>query len=543
MDTPSIAQMRVSLGKQTNPDLMDNIGVNEALDLNPKVFMNPNPHSQGIPDVGGVQSKNGLPIGGVDAQPEMPGQQLMPAQGGLPSQPMQSQQPQPSGPTPPEGNMLSMTPQGQAMNAMKPPMPQQPQAQGLAEGGQPKPKRTFAIMPVTAGAVKTPEGFTPYDAAHPSIKSLATAFDEAIQHHLSLSPEDRKANSIRAAEMVSNHIGRTENKKPKDLLGKNAKLIKSEKGGEEAVKLPDGRGIETTGLALSPAFQQGQFHTCPNSASCKDECLGKTSGNYFKLGGGPDLSAFKGPRLNSLMKTLAMINDPHSFAVKLYDEISDAKAIAAQNNNHLGLRLNVLSDINPRVHRAIINGHPDVSFYDYTKNNTNPIAPNHHYTYSSTGVSQKDVENPNSNWTQMRKRLEMGDNVAMAFTNKNHLPTHIVDEETGKKYKVVDGDSHDFRPLDMQPEGEDGVIIGLKNKKAPGKVDESHIDSNGFFVHYDPKELKNPNGTYTRTPSTKVSKKSGKPLLGDTIPTNREVRIQPQKPAKREKSNDEGFIE
>jgi hypothetical protein len=370
-----------------------------------------------------------------------------------------------------------------------------------------------------------------------SIKSLSQAFDKAIAHHLSLSPEERIANSKRAEDAVAQWVGRNKDGEAKDLLGKNAKLLKSEKGieGQVPVTMPDGRGVETTGLALSPAYQTGKFNTCPNSASCKAECLGKTSGNYFKLGGGTDLSEFKGPRLNSLNKTNAFVNEPESFAVKLFDEIESAKKDAADNGNHLGVRLNVLSDINPRVHKSIIDAHPDVTFYDYTKNNTNPIAPNHHYTYSSTGVSQPEgingssvaVDNPNANWKQMRKRLDGGDNVAMAFTNKDHLPTHVVDQETKKVYTVIDGDSHDFRPLDKVPQGSDGVIVGLKNKKATGKISDAHVDSNGFFVKYDPQLMMNERGTYARMPSTRLNKK-GDPILGDTIPQNRTVQIAPQ---------------
>jgi hypothetical protein len=394
----------------------------------------------------------------------------------------------------------------------------------------------FAIQPAKEMA-KTPENFTPYDDSSPSIKKLTTAFNEAIAHHLSLSQEDRVANSQRAANAVSKYIGRTSNGKAKDLLGKNAKLIKSEKGEEEAIKLPDGRGIETTGLALSPAYQEKQFQTCPNHAACKAECLGKTSGNYFKLGGGQDLEEFKGPRLNSLLKTQAFLRDPHSFAVKLHDEIQAAKDMAAANNNHLGVRLNVLSDIAPAVHESIINAHPDVTFYDYTKNKSNPIAPNHHYTYSSTGATQPGVENPNTNWKQMRKRLDNGDNVAMAFSHKEHLPQEVHDQETGKLYKVIDGDSHDFRPLDIQPEGSDGVIVGLKNKKATGKVSDAHKDSKGFFVHYDPQLKMNPNGPYERSSVPRLTKE-GKPKIGETIPQNRRVNIIPQEKVAETFNND-----
>lgn len=544
---PTKAQMRVALQHRANPIEMKNIGAEEAPNMSPKLYISPEKGRQPgrMPPPGGVATpRSGMPIGGIDMARGQPGQQLMPQvpqqpgqqpqqgapapQGGLPQPqaPQAPQQPQQQG----QSNILQMTRPGQALSALG--GGQQPQPKAMADGGRARPK--FAIAP-PAEKPKAPDQFTPYDDQNPSMGSLAKAFDEAIAHHLSLSPDERKQNSIRASEAVGDIIGRTSSGKVKDLLGKNAKLLKSEKGQEEgeAVKLPDGRGIETTGLALSPAYREGKFDTCPNHHSCKAECLGKTSGNYFKLGGGPDLEAFKGPRLNSLLKTQAFLRNPHAFAVKLHDEIEDAKAIAAQNGNHLGMRLNVLSDINPRVHKAIIEAHPDVTFYDYTKNNTNPIASNHHYTYSSTGVSQPGVENPHTNWKAMRRRLDQGDNVAMAFSHKDHLPEFVHDQETGKKYRVVNGDTHDFRPLDLQPEGEDGVIVGLKNKKATGKMHEAHVDSKGFFVHYDP-QLK-----------MDVSKKTGAPVFardknGNSIPQNKVVNIQPQTRGMIPVSNDDG---
>ena len=565
---PSLAQMKLALGSKVTPPNIKDVGINEAINLAPKVFMAPDQGDGGMPAPGGVATRSGMPIGGIDMSKMNPGQQLMPQGMQQPQQPPQGAQPPqgglaPQGPTPPMGNMLQMTPQGQAMSAMGGGAPNKPPSQGLAKGGQPsvdamkaematkklskgvdrlagggQQRLKFAIQPAEK-PTKGPEGFTPYDHENPTMKGLATAFDEAIAHHLSLSPEERAKNSVRASERVADIVGRTSNGAAKDLLGKNQKLLKSEKGydGGKPVELPDGRGIETSGLALAPAYREGKFDTCPNHQSCKAECLGKTSGNYFKLGGGKDMEEFLGPRLNSLKKTHAFMHAPHDFAVKLHDEISDAKAIAAQNGNHLGLRLNVLSDINPRVHKAIINAHPDVTFYDYTKNNTDPIAPNHHYTYSSTGVSQPGVTNEHSNWKSMRRRLDKGDNVAMAFSDKHHLPEEVHCQETGKKYKVVDGDTHDFRPLDIQSEGSDGVIIGLKNKKATGKTEDAHVDSHGFFVHYDPKLQmgKNAKGqpVYARS-------KLGSKSMYDTIPQNRSVNIQKQESSHIPLSNDDG---
>lgn len=343
----------------------------------------------------------------------------------------------------------------------------------------------------------------------PSVKTLSGSFDNALSSYLALSPADQAIKSRQANAALAKWLGVGKDGKTRALLGKNQKLLKTETGvgGEEAVTLPDGRGVENSGLALSPAFKEGKFTTCPNSASCAEDCLGKTSGGYFQFGGGKDLTKMIGPRLESFKRTQAFMRDPENFAIKLHNEISAMKFIAAQNGNHLALRLNVLSDINPRVHEQLIKAHPDVTFYDYTKNNTNPIAPNHHYTYSSTGVSQNvngvEVINSNQNWKQMRRRLDEGKNVAMAFSHKSLLPETILDEETGKIYKVINGDAHDFRPMDAVPAGMDGVIVGLKNKATTRSAAGAAKDSKGFFVNYDP-EIPMAKGKLARDESGKL---------------------------------------
>lgn len=87
----------------------------------------------------------------------------------------------------------------------------------------------------------------------------------------------------------------------------------------------------------------------------------------------------------------------------------------------------------------------------------------------------------------MRKRLDEGSNVAMPFSHKTLLPESVSDEETGKKYKVIDGDTHDFRPLDSMT-GNNGVIVGLRNKNmmTKGKPELATVQSNGFITHYNP---------------------------------------------------------
>jgi hypothetical protein len=368
-------------------------------------------------------------------------------------------------------------------------------------GKQQKELKQYVSENVPKGQIYSDQAFKDLVAQpfpfEPSTQQFAKAFDDAINWIKTLDTEDTKNAALLANQRLAPILGVGTDGKTKRLLTTNGKLLKTETGieGGTPIELPDGRNIESAGLAISPAFKANKFSTCPNSASCAQECLGKTSGGYFAYGGGADLDAMKGTRLRSFRMTQAMFREPEAFAIKLNEEIFSLKKAAEKNGNALAIRLNVLSDIDPKVHKSIIDANPDVLFYDYTKMKYRPVAPNHHYTYSSTGLSQKagqnglavDVDNPHSNWTQMRQWLDDGKNVAMAFSSKKGLPESVLDEATGKTYKVIDGDAYDFRPMDAQPEGFDGVIVGLKNKAMTRKESMAAQDSNGFFVQYDPK--------------------------------------------------------
>lgn len=362
-----------------------------------------------------------------------------------------------------------------------------------------------------------------------TIKRLTDAFKKAIDNHLALPPAEQIANARQAENNVAQYVGRGKTGKINSVLTANKKLMKAQTAGEDdsPLTLPDGRTLEMTGLALMPDYREGQFKMCGNSDVCRDLCLGKESGQYrydptatqaqmpttkeqlAAAGGKPRMAAFR--------RTMAMMRDPESFAVYLHELIDGAKIMAEKRGSHLGVRLNVLSDLSPKIMEPIIKAHPDVSFYDYTKMNYDPVADNHHYTYSSTGLSQPDrgVENPFSNWRKARDRLDQGHNVAMAFAHgkSDAFPEHLHDEETGKKYRVVSGDEHDFRPMDMVPEGEDGVIIALKNMAASNseyKYENAARNSHGFFVHHEPDFERTPKGTFAvdqegnRIPRNKV---------------------------------------
>jgi hypothetical protein len=381
-----------------------------------------------------------------------------------------------------------------------------------------------------------------------STKSLEVAIRDAMKHHLSLSLKDRIANSKRAKEALGEHLTRTKSGKVKDLMLTNGKLEKTQKGseGREPLKITDPntgkeRGVEAWGVALSPAYGEGKFNLCPNRFACEDICLGKTSGQNFAGGGGKDLAAVKGPRLAGRRRTLALFRNPKDYAIKLNDEIESHKRLAERHDNHLGVRLNILSDIPGRVYKPIIENHKDVSFYDYTKLKQKPVAPNHFLTRSSTGLSQtvngEYIHNPYQNWREMRKHLDEGGNVAMAFSDKDHLPTHIFDKETGKNYPILNGDEHDFRPIDKK-----GHIVALKNKMVQDKAREATKKHRGFFVDYDPKVMRDKKGKLIRHPSPGVDPKTGKAIPGDSIPTVHHVEIPVQPHVKDLYDNDGNVV-
>lgn len=333
--------------------------------------------------------------------------------------------------------------------------------------------------------------FQKIDYGKANTNTLRAAFDRGLDRHLSLPEGERIANSRAAIRALEPHMGKRKNGTPIALLSQNAKLLKAQTGTKEKepLMLDDGRGVETIGLSLYPDYTEGDLKLCPNSASCRDQCLGKTSGQYSEaFNTATEKAGGVTARQRAMNRTKAMTRDPEAFAVRLWDDIESARREAERNGNHLGVRLNTLSDLNPIIHKKLIESQPDVSFYDYTKMAYRPVADNHHYTHSSTGLSQEGVNNPYTNWPKMRKMLDRGDNVAMVFSGSKELPKFVHDQETGKRYDVVDGKSHDFRPLDIQSEGSDGVVVGLTNLKSTGKRSQAHMDSEGFFVHYDPKK-------------------------------------------------------
>lgn len=336
----------------------------------------------------------------------------------------------------------------------------------------------------------------------------------AEYNHLSSSEQKVRLKQARTLLKREHNIG--------TLLSENGKLEKT-RVGDYGLKEED-KSVASMGLGLASAQQiTDKLSSCPQSAICEGLCLGETSGGNFLYGGaasedtrsGIEKSAFRaGPRMMQYLKTEALVVHPEEFALVLNHEISLFEKWANKETERKkdvdtgkmetsekeiyqpAIRLNVTSDFRPRMWLPIFEAHPDTKFYDYTKLNGNPVAPNHHLTYSSTGFGQfvdgEKVSHKTNNWNAMRGRMDRGDNVAMAFSSKSALPDFVVDEETGTEYQVWDGDNYDARFLDPKP-GEEGnlldrgMIVGLRNKASTLKEKTATKDTDGFFVDYDPK--------------------------------------------------------
>lgn len=275
------------------------------------------------------------------------------------------------------------------------------------------------------------------------------------------------------------------------LFGANSKLEKTNIGDYGLTY--NGKKVMSTGLGFASAQKindEQRATTCPQSAICESLCLGETSGQNLLYGGEGEFRS--GPRLSQFLKTEALVVNPEAFSIMLIKQIENFRNAAKKLGYQPAIRLNVTSDFNPKTFENIIKMFPDVMFYDYTKLDTKPIAPNHHLTYSSTGASQivngEVVFNKESNWDRMvDKVLSNGKNVAMAFASRNDMPKAIFDERTGKTFQVWNGDEYDARFLDPIQESGQGWIIGLTNKDNTTKPEDAAKKHNGFFLDYDAK--------------------------------------------------------
>lgn len=216
-------------------------------------------------------------------------------------------------------------------------------------------------------------------------------------------------------------------------------------------------GVLCAPLHLAPHKLSG-FNVCAKaSPECIAACL-HTAGNVQYM---------PGKTRARLARTKAYFKARAAFMAALYYEIARLERKAKRENMLCGIRLNATSDITFESvpvggFANIMEAFPAVQFYDYTKRSNRKNLPvNYDLTFSLAENNDREAV----------QAFRNGMNIAVVFNVRRGkpLPKGFT---LGQEYilPVIDGDLHDYRPIDPR-----NCIVGLRAK---GKA----IGSNGGFV-------------------------------------------------------------
>jgi len=205
-------------------------------------------------------------------------------------------------------------------------------------------------------------------------------------------------------------------------------------------------GYKTAILHLAPYDLSGR-NVCPKATKgdggCIKPCL-NTSGRG-------QMGSVQRARID---KTNYFWTNKNGFLWELSKEIEQLKKRARSQGFNFAVRLNGTSDLPWFKYKvdgggSLMDLHPDVQFYDYTKvlNYLDHDKKNYHVTFSDSGKNHQD----------QLAALEKGSNIAVVFKDK--LPSKWMSR------RVIDGDKHDLRFKDPR-----GVIVGLVAKGLGKKV-------------------------------------------------------------------------
>jgi hypothetical protein len=208
-------------------------------------------------------------------------------------------------------------------------------------------------------------------------------------------------------------------------------------------------------LYLAPYTLSGRNVCSHASPHCALDCL-----NLAGMG------IFDNVQQARIRKTQLFHASPKAFVEGLDGDIIRARRKADRLSMRLAVRLNGTSDLpwenlGGEKKRSIMLRHPDLTFYDYTKNPHRMTAfldgkmpENYKLTFSRSEVNEDIADG----------FVRRGGNVAAVFSTKKgrDLPDTYLDAP------VIDGDTHDLRFLDPS-----GVVVGLRAK---GKAKTSRSD-------------------------------------------------------------------
>ena len=255
---------------------------------------------------------------------------------------------------------------------------------------------------------------------------------------------------------------------------------------------------------------------------CAGGCLGK---------GG--MGTFDSTKIARANKTKFFHYDRPVFNMQLHKQITKEKARAQADGKQFAVRLNGTSDVLWEQEKIsgknLMELHPDVQFYDYTKypaTSRQNLPDNYHMTYSYTGLPGSDAFS--LTWG------DRGVNTAVVFGNG--MPAEFLGRP------VIDGEVTDLRFRDPK-----GVIVGLHAKgpllKLIGQSDFIYDTPPGDVAipYIDPRVkarlLKNDMLGETAIDSIKdaapkagdLKYKRGNPFLGENAPTESLAPVTPEK--------------
>jgi hypothetical protein len=223
-------------------------------------------------------------------------------------------------------------------------------------------------------------------------------------------------------------------------ISSDSKTVKGEK-----------KGYLTGILYMAPHSIGGFGNVCPMAGECKTPCL-------YHQG---RARVFNSIQLARIERKRLYFQEPEAYETYLRADIMRLKAKAMQGGYIPVVRLNGTSDIFGAMYRRIVEDHPDIQFYDYTKVHRrlyDTLPSNYHITLS------RDEKNT----IECIDALQAGKNVAAVFAIKKGQPL----PDTWYGAPVIDGDETDLRFLDPP-----GVVVGLRAKGSAIK------DTSGFVIH------------------------------------------------------------
>lgn len=185
-----------------------------------------------------------------------------------------------------------------------------------------------------------------------------------------------------------------------------------------------------------------------------------------------------------LKRTLKFLTQKETFFHQLIKEIKALQRKAKKRGLKPFISLNGTSDIlwekeiftyEKQEYKNLMELFPEIDFFDYTKYNIlksrKKLPKNYHLTYSRAGTKKGTTVD---NWNVLCEYLDKNINVAIVCTKE--IKETLLENNTYKTYKIIDGNSCINRVSDLSLQEGKGLIVLLEvNKK-------TDINNSGFIL-------------------------------------------------------------